>query len=423
LIEVTEIINFDATKPQTPCYVVDEKLVRANLEKLRGVMDAASCKILLAQKAFSGYWLYPLIGQYLSGTTASGLYEARLGWEEMAGKPVVSTSREATARPPQPLTETHVFSAAYTEAEYNELVTFCDYIIFNSFTQWVKFGSAKTTYPQTPPKFGIRINPEHSTQGSAFGGTASYDPCSPGSRLGVRATDFEAFAKAHGLDGISGLHFHTLCEQNSDDLKTTLDAVEEKFGKWLWQMEWLNFGGGHHITRKDYDVQLLIDCIKHFKQKYNVEVYLEPGEAVVLNAGFMITTVLDIVENSGSILVLDASAACHAPDIIEAPYRAPITGAVANGALIPAAGEANEKPYTYRLTGPTCLAGDIFGEYSFDKPLNIGDRIIFGDMAHYSMVKNNTFNAMPLPSIYSAKANGSVGLVKSFGYNDFKNRL
>jgi len=416
------MLNFEITKLQTPCYVVDERLVRENLERLRGVMDAAGCKILLAQKAFSGYWLYPLIGQYLSGTTASGLFEARLGYEEM-GKPMGR--------------ETHVFSAAYTDSEFDEIVKFCDYIVFNSLAQWEKFRTIGCTN-HSKPKYGLRINPECSTQGDAFGGTASYDPCSPGSRLGVRAAELEVYVRESGLPPrpfgaplhrgelaakITGLHFHTLCEQNSDDLVKTVEAVEEKFGKWLGQMEWVNFGGGHHITREDYDTDLLIKCIKNFKRKYGVDVYLEPGEAVVLNAGYMVATVLDVVKNDGEILILDASAACHAPDIIEAPYRAPVVGAVVSGETIPEAGLPGEKPYTYRLAGPTCLAGDVFGEYSFDKPIGVGDKIVFGDMAHYSMVKNNTFNGMPLPTIYSADEGGVLKVVKSFGYEDFKGRV
>ena len=375
-------MNFDINEIKTPYYIVDEVLLTKNLEILKDVADRAGCKILLAQKAFSMFSLYPLIGKYLSGTTASGLYEARLGYEKMGG-------------------ETHVFSAAYNEDEFDEILELCDHIIFNSFPQWERF---KDRARASGKEFGIRINPEHSTQDHEI-----YDPCGRGSRLGVTINNF----REDLLDGISGLHFHTLCEQNSDDLISTLSAVEEKFGKYLNSMKWVNFGGGHHITRDDYDRDALVECVIKFKEKYGVEVYLEPGEAVALNTGFLVSTVLDVVENDISIAILDTSAACHMPDVLEMPYRPNVIDSDKPGI----------KPYTYRLGGPTCLAGDIIGDYSFDTPLRAGDKLVFCDMAIYSMVKNNTFNGMKLPSIAVARTDSSVKLIKSFGYEDFKNRL
>ncbi|PWM44168.1 MAG: carboxynorspermidine decarboxylase [Clostridiales bacterium] len=375
-------MNFDINKIKTPYYIVDEKLLKNNLELLKSVADRSGCKILLAQKAFSMFSLYPLIGRYLNGTAASGLYEAKLGYEEMGG-------------------ETHIFSAAYNEDEFDEILKICDHIIFNSFSQWQKY---KEKSLKSGKKFGIRINPECSTQQHGI-----YDPCSNGSRLGVTISNF----KEDSLDGIKGLHFHTLCEQNSDDLITTLNAVEQKFGQYIHKMKWMNFGGGHHITREDYDIDALINTIINFKAKYNVEVYLEPGEAVALNSGFLVSSVLDIVENDIRIAILDASAACHMPDVIEMPYRPNIINAD-----LP-----NKKAFTYRLGGPTCLAGDIIGDYSFDKPLNEGDKLVFCDMAIYSMVKNNTFNGMKLPTIAVCNLKGKVKTVKEFDYSDFKNRL
>ena len=367
---------------KTPCYVIDEAKIESNLKILKDVSERAGCKILLAQKAFSAFCLYPLIGEYLSGTTASGLYEARLGKEEM-GK------------------ENHVFCGAYKDDEIDEIFEICDHIVFNSFNQWEKFRDKAIARKKS---CGIRINPEHSTQEHGI-----YDPCSFGSRLGVTRENF----KLESLNGLEGLHFHTLCEQNSDALIETVAAVEEKFGDIIPKMKWVNFGGGHHITREDYDIEALINCIVSFKKKYGVEVYLEPGEAVALNAGYLVTEVLDTVKNGIDIAILDASAACHMPDVIEMPYRPPLYNS----------GKDGEKKYTYRLAGATCLAGDVIGDYSFDNPLNIGDKLIFEDMAIYSMVKNNTFNGMPLPSIAVLKKDGTIETVKSFGYEDFKYRL
>ena len=375
---------------ETPCYVIDEKQLRKNLELLAYVREKAGCKILLAQKAFSAYATYPLISQYLDGCTASGIFEARLGFEEMA----------------QPFgKENHVFSPAYPEKDFDEIVKICDHILFNSPKQWAKFREkvrASSRYIQA----GIRVNPEYSEIE-----TDIYNPCFTGSRLGVTLAQFkEDLALA---DGIDGLHFHTMCEQNSDVLARTVPVFEEKFGFMFDRIKWVNFGGGHHITRKDYDVELLIDTVKNFREKYGLDVYLEPGEAVALNAGYLVTTVLETGKNGINVAITDASAACHMPDVLEMPYRPNIIGAD-----LP-----EKKPFTYRLGGNTCLAGDIIGDYSFDEPLCEGTRLVFEDMAIYSMCKNNTFNGIPLPSIYLLHENGEVELLKKFGYDDFKSRL
>ena len=371
----------------TPCYVIDEKKLKENLQILKEIQEEAGCKILLAQKAFSCFYEYPLIGRYLAGTTASGLYEARLGKEEM-GK------------------ENHVFAPAYKDADIKELGEICDHIIFNSFAQLRRHKDVVSG-----KSLGLRINPECSTQGDH----AIYDPCAPGSRLGVTKEVFEREIEAEPelFDVLDGLHFHTLCEQNADDLAKTLEAVEEKFGPWLSKIKWLNMGGGHHITRDDYDRKLLIKCIKHIRDTYGVEVYLEPGEAIALNAGYLVTEVMDIVENGLSVLILDASAACHMPDVLEMPYRPPLKDS----------GNAGEKAFTYRLSSCTCLAGDVIGDYSFDKQIHVGDKLYFQDMAIYSMVKNNTFNGIPLPGIAVMKEDGDCELIRTFGYGDFKGRL
>ena len=368
----------------TPCYVVDEARIIKNLELLRHVQQEAGCHILLAQKCFSMFRLYPLMGEYLAGTTASGIFEARLGHEEM-GK------------------ENHVFAPAFRTEDMRELVQICDHIVFNSIAQLEKH---RELWQNANTSVGIRINPECSTQESEH---AIYDPCAVGSRLGVTLANFPEELPA----GVEGLHFHTLCEQKSDDLITTFKAFEAKFGKFFGQLKWLNLGGGHHITRADYDVQALIDLVKYIRSTYGVEVYLEPGEAVALNAGYLVTEVLDIVHNGMDILILDASAACHMPDVLEMPYRPPLRYGY----------EANEKAHTYRLSSMTCLAGDVIGDYSFEQSINVGDKLIFEDMAIYSMVKNNTFNGMPLPDIVLLKKDDSTELVRRFGYEDFKGRL
>ena len=371
----------------TPCYVIQEEQLRQNLEILKGVMDRTGCKILLAQKAFSMYEVYPLIAQYLSGTTASGLYEARLGAEEM-GIPFGK--------------ETHIFSPAYKEEEFDEILTYCDHIVFNSFEQLERFGKRAA---EAGKSVGLRINPQYSTQE----GHEIYDPCATGSRLGVTIEKF----RPELLEYVDGLHFHTLCEQDAQPLHDTLKEVERQFGEWLPKMKWLNFGGGHHITREGYDIALLERCICDMKEKYDLEIFLEPGEAVALNAGVLLTKVEEIVENSIQIAILDTSAACHMPDVLEMPYRPPVQKS----------GNPGEKQYTYRFAGPTCLAGDVIGDYSFEKPLTEGSRVVFEDMALYTMVKTNTFNGMALPSIVFRDQEGEEHLVRTFGYEDFKNRL
>ena len=368
----------------TPCYVVDEAKLLKNLQLLKRVQEETGAHILLAQKCFSMFRLYPMIGEYLAGTTASGIFEARLGYEEM-GK------------------ENHVFAPAFKDADMQELVKICDHIVFNSFSQFAKH---KAVCKLAGVSMGIRVNPECSTQ---EGENAIYDPCAVGSRLGVTLANFPDKLPPE----IEGLHFHTLCEQNADDLLTTWKAFEAKFGKFFGQLKWINLGGGHHITREDYQLDVLIDLLKYIRDTYHVQVYLEPGEAVALNAGYLVTEVMDIVHNGLDILILDASAACHMPDVLEMPYRPPLR----------AAGEANEKKYTYRLSSMTCLAGDVIGDYSFDKEVKVGDKLIFEDMAIYSMVKNNTFNGMPLPDIVLLHKDGQAELVRRFGYEEFKGRL
>ena len=375
----------------TPCYLLDEAQLRRNGEILLGVQQRTGCKILLAQKAFSNFDLYPLLAPYLAGTEASGLYESRLGREELPQK------------------ENHVFCAAYRVEEFDELLHYADHIVFNSPAQLAKFGPAAKAAGKS---VGLRINPECSTQE----GHAIYDPCAPGSRLGTTRAQWDAaLEKQPGLSSLlDGLHFHTLCEQDADALALTLDAVESKFGSLLPGLKWLNFGGGHHITRPGYDLPTLEACITRVQEKYGVQVYLEPGEAWALNAGYLVTTVLDTLHNgSTSLAILDMSAACHTPDVIEMPYRPPLLGA----------GEPGEKSVTVRLGGPTCLAGDVVGDYSFDAPLTEGDRLLFGDMAIYTTCKNNTFNGMPLPPIWTLAEDGTCRELVRFGYNDFKMRL
>ena len=382
----------DAAQLHTPCYVIDRDRLEENLKVLRGVIDRTGCRILLAQKAFSCYAVYPLILQYLCGATASGLFEARLCHEEMPGR------------------ENHVFSPAFREEDMPEILGICDHIVFNSIRQLELFGlRAKEAGLQV----GLRINPQISTQPAEH---AIYDPCAPGSRLGVSLAEFrDGIARNPALlNLLDGLHFHTLCEQNSDDLETTLNGFEQQFHEWLPKMKWVNFGGGHHITRTDYDIPRLERCIERMSQGYGLTVYLEPGEAIALNAGYLHTQVLEVQHHAGAmdIAILDTSAACHMPDVIEMPYRPPLRDS----------GQPQEKKYTYRLGGPTCLSGDIIGEYSFDEPLKEGQTLIFEDMAIYSMVKNNTFNGMPLPSIY-LKQGSNYTLLKSFTYADFRSRL
>jgi carboxynorspermidine decarboxylase len=376
-------INFEALP--SPCYIIDERLLIKNLEILNSVQERTGCKILLAQKGFSMHSVYPLIGKYLKGVTSSSLFEARLGYEKM-GK------------------EVHVYAPAYIDEEFDELLKYSDHIVFNSFHQWNKFKDKVKNHTSKKIECGIRVNPEYSEIE-----TPIYDPCFTGSRLGVTLSNF----KPEELEGIDGLHFHTMCEQNSDTLERTIKVVDEKFGKYIAKMKWINMGGGHHITRPDYDLETLIRSIMFFKNKYGVEVYLEPGEAIALNTGYLVGTVLDIVDNGMKIAVLDASAACHMPDVLEMPYRPNIIDA----------GKPDENPYTYRLGGNTCLAGDVIGDYSFKQPLRPGDRLIFCDMGHYTMVKNNMFNGVNLPSIALYNEKEGVKVIRQFAYEDYEGRL
>lgn len=372
------------TELPTPCFIVDEKRLVQNLAVLRGVADRTGAKILLAQKAFSMFSVYPLLREYLAGTTASGLHEARLGKEEFGG-------------------ETHVYSPAYAEREFGEILHYADHIVFNSFNQWKAYGNLARAAGKS---CGLRLNPECSTQPAEH---AMYDPCGPTSRLGITEANFQPEL----LDGIEGFHFHTLCEQNADDLVRTVAAFEARFGEYMEGIKWLNLGGGHHITRDDYDVETLIKCICYLRDKYDVQIYLEPGEAVVLNAGYLVSTVLEVMHNGKDIAILDTSAACHMPDVLEMPYRPPVWRA----------DEPGKKAFTYLLTGRSCLAGDVIGEYSFDTRLFEGEQVVFGDMALYTMVKTNTFNGVPLPLIAIRRADGTDEAVRMFDYEDFKGRL
>jgi len=378
--------NIDFYSLPSPCYIVDERLLKKNLEILDSVQQRTGCSILLALKAFSMFSVFPLIGKYLKGVTASSLFEARLGYEKM-GK------------------EVHIYSPAYIEKDFDEILKYCDHIVFNSFSQWEKYrDKVKSAGSKKRIECGIRINPEYSEIEKPI-----YNPCYKYSRLGVTLANF----RPDMLEGLDGLHFHTMCEQNSDTLERTIKVVDEKFGPYIRKMKWLNLGGGHHITRPDYDIETLIRSIMFFKDKYGVDIYLEPGEAIALNTGFLVSTVLDIVDNGMKIAILDTSAACHMPDVIEAPYRPNIIDA----------GMPDEYPYTYRLGGPTCLAGDIIGDYSFKEPLKPGDRIVFCDMAHYTMVKNNMFNGINLPSIAVYSETEGIKVIREFGYEDFVSRL
>lgn len=373
----------------TPCYILDEKALRRNGEILAGVAQRTGCRMLLAQKAFSNFNLYPVLAPYLDGTEASGLYEARLGFEEMPSKQV------------------HVFSAAYRQDQWEQITAYADHIVFNSPRQLARFGpSAK----RAGASLGLRINPQCSTQQ----GHGIYDPCAPGSRLGVTREQWDREMTPELIALVDGLHFHTLCEQDADDLETTLTAVKERFGDILPRMQWLNMGGGHHVTRPGYHIAQLETCICRATENWDLQVYLEPGEAWALNAGYMAARVLDVVENSGvSTAILDASAACHMPDVLEMPYRPPVYGG----------GEPGESRYAFRLGGPTCLAGDVIGDYGFDRPLEPGDLLLFGDMAIYTTCKTNTFNGIPLPPIYVRREGGEMECLRSFGYEDFKGRL
>lgn len=376
---------FDIQELPSPSYIIDEGLLETNLRLIQEVQKRTGATIILALKGFAMFPLFPAIRRYLAGTTASSLDEARLGYEEFGG-------------------EVHAYAPAFSDWDMeNGLLGYIDHINFNSFSQWRKFkpliGNSRRGI-----SCGLRVNPEYSEVEVEL-----YNPCAPQSRLGIPADHFAG----EDLSGIEGLHFHTMCEQNSDTLERTLRVFEKKFGAYLDRMKWVNFGGGHHITRPDYNVDLLCDQIISFREKYGVHIYLEPGEAVALNTGFLVATVLDIIENNGSIAILDTSATAHMPDVIEMPYRPEIAGA----------GPPGKHPYTYRLGGLTCLAGDVIGDYSFPQPLTEGSRLVFRDMAHYTMVKNNTFNGVRLPSIGIHHTTGETEIVRTFTYHDYRDRL
>lgn len=363
----------------TPSFVIDEGRLLSNLKVLNNIEKLSGCKILLAQKCFSTYRLYPLIGQYLSGTVASGLFEARLAAEEMPGK------------------ENHVFAPAFKAEDIEELDSMCGHIVFNSWNQFFLHSSKCKK-----ASLGIRINPEFSTQNHAI-----YDPCSYGSRLGIRLCDMPKELP----ERVEGFHFHTLCEQGFEDLERTFKEVEKKFSKYFPKLKWLNLGGGHYITHEDYNVEGLINLLKYIREKYGLQTYLEPGEGVVLNSGYLVSTVMDKVKNGLEILILDASAACHCPDVIEMPFLPPVFETAENGQFL------------YRLSSMTCLAGDVFGDYNFLREKSVGDKVIFEDMALYTMVKTNTFNGMPLPEIFLLTSDNQIKSIKKFGYEDFKMRL
>lgn len=394
----------DPARVPSPCFVLDEARLLANAAILNSVQERTHARILLALKGYAAWATFPLLSRDaakggrgpLHGTCASSVDEARLGREEFGG-------------------EVHAFAAGWSDADMEELLPLADHIVFNSLAQWEHFRPRIATYCRQSGRSiecGLRVNPEHSE-----GAVAIYNPCSPGSRLGIRPRHMPDTLP----EGISGLHFHTLCEQGADALERTLQAVERHFGAQLAQCRWINFGGGHHITREDYDVDLLCRCIEHMERTYGAQIYLEPGEAVALDAGWMTATVLDVVEADMPIAILDTSAACHMPDVLEMPYRPRVLAREADG--LAQAGEAGEKAWTCRLAGKSCLAGDVIGEYSFAAPLAVGQRLIFCDMAIYSMVKTTTFNGLRLPGIGLLRPDGEFRLLHAFGYEDFRNRL
>ncbi|MDR2017571.1 MAG: carboxynorspermidine decarboxylase [Syntrophobacterales bacterium] len=368
----------------TPVYLLDETLIEENMRILRYVKDRTGCKILHALKAYASFATFPMMARYVDGTSASGLNEARLGREEF-GK------------------EVHTFGAAYRQDEIGRILGYSDSIIFNSLYQLQKYGKAAR---ESGVDIGLRVNPGHSEVT-----TEMYNPCAPRSRFGITHSLFSVeFPKYKDL--VDGLHFHAMCEQNSDVLERILKSFEKLYSQYLRGLKWVNFGGGHHITRDDYDIERLIRIINGFKEKYGVQVYLEPGEASVLNAGVLISSVLDIVENEMKIAIMDVSAETHIPDALLMPYRPHIMRS----------GSHKEKKWTYRLAGPSCLAGDIIGDYSFSKPLKRGDKLVFTDMALYSIVKNTTFNGINLPDIAVIQDEGKIETVRRFGYNDYRNR-
>ncbi|MFN0059793.1 MAG: carboxynorspermidine decarboxylase [Planctomycetota bacterium] len=375
----------DASRaPDSPCWVIDLEALEGNLKILADVQARAGCKILLALKGFATWITFEIVKKYLPGATASAPHEARLAREKLGG-------------------EVHAYAPAYSSADITELLTLCDHLVFNSFGQWLRFRDQVRSSPRRV-SCGIRVNPEHREVKVEL-----YDPCAPRSRLGVTLNNFEP----DHLAGLEGIHFHTLCELDSDALERTLAVVEKKFGAYFRQLKWINFGGGHHITRPGYDVERLVRVVKGVKQRYGLEVYLEPGEAIAIRTGVLVATVLDIFDNGGPIAILDTSATAHMPDVLEMPYRPAIVGGADPGV----------KPHTFRLGGLTCLAGDIIGDYSFDQPLVVGQRLTLLDMSHYTIVKTSNFNGVRLPSIALRHADGSYELVKRFGYESYRDRL
>lgn len=385
-------MSFNTLKTEnlpSPAYVIDEVAIEKNLQKISYVQRKSGAKILLALKAFSMFSLAPQLMKHLHGVCASGLNEARLGREEFKK-------------------EVHTYSAAFIPEDFKQILELSDHVVFNSISQWSTYKKQAVEFKNhNNPKLalGLRINPEHSETE-----TSLYDPCAPCSRMGIRYKEL----LDQDLTGITGIHFHTLCEQNFNPLERTLITIEKNFSSVLKHVDWVNFGGGHHITSDNYQTEELIECIIQFQKKWQVQVYLEPGEAIALNAGVFVCEVLDTLKNQKDLAILDASATCHMPDILEMPYRPRLINA----------GDPGELNYTYRLGGPSCLAGDIIGDYSFKEPLTSGQRLIFEDMAIYTMVKNTTFNGINLPSIVLWNSETQqIKLIKSFGYQDFKMRL
>ena len=402
-------IGFDPGSVPSPCYVIDEAGIDRNLSYLREVQQESGARVLMALKAFAMPALFPRIRAVLDGVCASGPWEARLGRECFGG-------------------EVHTFAPAFSDEEFGEVLALSDHVVFNSFNQWKRFrsralaaqrgqrggtagggsGKASGTDARTP-QFGIRVNPEHSEAEVPL-----YDPAAPYSRLGVTAANFELAAAAGELEGITGLHLHTLCEQGFEALERTVAVLLEKFGRYLPQMQWLNLGGGHHISKPDYNRAGLIKLIRRLRADYDIDIILEPGEAVVIHSGVLVATVLDVIHNGMPIAILDTSATAHMPDVLEMPYRVEIWGAAAPG----------EKAHTYRLGGQTCLAGDVIGEYSFDEPLQPGRRIVFDDMAHYTFIKSTMFNGVRHPALALYNSNsGATRIVREFSYTDFLGRL
>ena len=373
-----------AQSPVSPAWIIDRELLEENLRILAGVQEEAGCRILLALKGFATWSTFDLVQRYLTGATASSPHEARLAGEKLAGK------------------EVHACAPAYSRTDLESMLTWCNHVVFNSLSQWQQLRPVVEASGRRV-SCGLRINPAHREAAVEI-----YDPCAPRSRLGVTLENL----RAGDFSGLEGLHFHTLCEQGVDALERTLAVVERDFAPWLEQVRWVNFGGGHHITRPDYDRQLLVQLIRRFRQRYQVEVILEPGEAVAIGTGVLMATVLDIIDNDGPVAILDVSASAHMPDVLEMPYRPGVAGAALPG----------EKPWTCRLAGLTCLAGDIIGDYSFDTPLRPGQRLSLLDMAHYTMVKTTNFNGVQLPALV-LKEGQRYNLIRQFGYETYRDRL